>query len=366
MRFPPFRPGATRSSGSSTTRPPMRWPPRSCSRCSTTRPRTRSRDATQPWVADREPQALELLIRAQLNNLRQPLRLARLVTEAVPALRALIDRRRIRASRSLRGRAGSAHALQRPHHGAAPGGGGADLRPEPDQGDQAARRREHRERRRDRDRGRRTSRLSRPAPRAARDLARGDDADLRARLRARPRLAQPDLRPAHRRAHGPGRSGRAPDGDPRRDARVEVDREGGRRGPAHRSGQSGDALRAHGSRRAARLAPRCDQPAALVLQHRGDQRARSADPVLLCRRAPREHGGPAAGGGGDGAHARDRQLLRHAHDRGRRAARDAAGAGALRRLPPAVVRGAAREGVRHAARRGAGGAARLQALGARR
>lgn len=61
-----------------------------------TSPDTKPMAALQPWIADREPRALELLIRAQLNNLRQPFRLVRLVGEAVPALRELRERQRAR------------------------------------------------------------------------------------------------------------------------------------------------------------------------------------------------------------------------------------------------------------------------------
>jgi len=62
-----------------------------------TSPEVKPMAEAKPWVADREPRALELLIRAQLNNLRQPFRLARLVAEGIPALREFRERQRARS-----------------------------------------------------------------------------------------------------------------------------------------------------------------------------------------------------------------------------------------------------------------------------
>ena len=154
-----------------------------------TSPDAKPMTAVQPWVADREPRAARA---ADPSAVQQP-------ASAVPH-RAARHRGRSRAAGAPRpasgptrreargGASGTPDALQRPHPRAAPGGGGPDLRPDPDQGDQEARRGKHRERRRRRDRGRRTARLSRAPRRAARGLARGGDADLRARLGPGPRL----------------------------------------------------------------------------------------------------------------------------------------------------------------------------------
>ena len=60
-----------------------------------TTPDAKPMTAVEPWVADREPGQLELLIRTQFNNLRQPFRIAQLIGEAVPALRRLRDRQRV-------------------------------------------------------------------------------------------------------------------------------------------------------------------------------------------------------------------------------------------------------------------------------
>jgi WS/DGAT/MGAT family acyltransferase len=41
---------------------------------------------TEPWIADREPLTAELLVRTWLNNVRQPLRFARVLADTVPAV----------------------------------------------------------------------------------------------------------------------------------------------------------------------------------------------------------------------------------------------------------------------------------------
>lgn len=41
---------------------------------------------TEPWIADREPLTAELMVRTWLNNVRQPLRFARVLADTVPAV----------------------------------------------------------------------------------------------------------------------------------------------------------------------------------------------------------------------------------------------------------------------------------------
>ena len=130
-----------------------------------TEPDVKPMAAVEPWVADREPGQLELLIRAQLNNLRQPFRIAQLIGEAVPALRRLRDRQRVQRVEKpkedlpvprtrFNGRIRAPRRVVEAQ----------ELRSGRDPFDQETRRREHRERRRRRDRRWRSARIPR-APR---------------------------------------------------------------------------------------------------------------------------------------------------------------------------------------------------------
>ena len=57
-------------------------------------PDAEPRPASEPWVAERDPSALDLLGRAAANNLRSPFQLGRVLANTVPSVRRYLDEQR--------------------------------------------------------------------------------------------------------------------------------------------------------------------------------------------------------------------------------------------------------------------------------